>query len=151
LAARAPIARDLAKLEALRWVFGTDAAQARRLALRRLLRARIASAPQLERLHELLLAARAYPDDPATLALASRALRGFGSRADVRRLRETLADTGIAGCDVRFPFFAPTARRLAARWPLRLELDWEEIGSGEVLEAWLPLLSHDGEVRGQFE
>src|SRR5437867_10482716 len=39
-----------------------------------------------ERLHELLLAARAYPDDPATLALASRALRGFGSRADVRRL-----------------------------------------------------------------
>ena len=151
MAARAPIARDLAKLEALRWVFGTDAAQARRSALRRVLPARIASAPQLERLHELLLAARAYPDDPATLALASRALRGFGSRADVRRLRETLADTGIAGCDVRFPFFAPTARRLAARWPLRLELDWEEIGSGEALEAWLPLLVHDSEVPGLDE
>ena len=147
-------AGELARLEALRWTFGAAAARERRTRLARVLRSRLPSAAAVERLHELLLAARAYPDDRATLALAGRALRGFGARADVRRHRDALADSGIAGCDVRFAFFAPTARRLAARWPRQLEIDWKALESPKsetALEAWLPLLAHEGEVPGLDE
>ena len=149
--ARGPVAGELAKLEALRWSFGAEAARSRRAGLRRVLGSRIAFASELGRLHELLLAARAYPDDRETLVLASRALERFGARADVRRWRDALADSGIAGCDIRFPFFAPTARRLAARWPRALELDWDAIEAGDAIEAWLPLLAHEGEVPGLDE
>src|SRR6266513_5519768 len=114
MAQRAAAARLLAGLERLRWSFGPASARARRAALRGVLGTRLGSASLVERLHELLLAARAYPDDAAMLGLAERALAGFGERADVRRLRSRLTDSGIAGCDIRFPFFAPTARRLAA-------------------------------------
>jgi hypothetical protein len=147
-------AGELTRLEALRWTFGAAAARERRTRLARVLRSRLPSAAAVERLHELLLAARAYPDDRATLALASRALRGFGARADVRRHHAALADSGIAGCDVRFAFFAPTARRLAARWPRQLEIDWPALESPKsetALEAWLPLLAHEGEVPGLDE
>ena len=145
------LAGELARLEALRWTFGAAAARERRVRLARVLRSRLPSAVAIQRLHELLLAARAYPDDRATLALASRALRGFGARADVRSFRDALADSGIAGCDIRFAFFAPTARRLAARWPRRLEIDWGTPGAEDALEAWLPLLAHEGEVPGLDE
>jgi len=151
VAARAPVARELAKLEALRWVFGAEAAKRRREGLRRALRASLASTSHVRRLHELLLAARAYPDDRETLALASRSLSRFGRRPDVRRLHAALTDSGIAGSDVCFPFFAPTARRLAARWPRRLEIDWEATDSGAAIEAWLPLLAHEAEVPGLDE
>ena len=145
------LAGELARLEALRWTFGVGAARERRTRLALALKSHLPSAAAVERLHELLLAARAYPDDRATLALATRALRGFGARADVRSHREALTDSGIAGCDFRFAFFAPTARRLAARWPQRLEIDWPELESTDALEAWLPLLAHEGEVPGLDE
>ncbi len=145
------VGRDLARLEKLRWSFGPVAASERRTLLARLARARLATPAQVERAHECLLAARAYPDDAAVLALARRTLARFGAREDVRRLHARLADTGIAGCDIRFAFFAPTARRLAARWPARLELDWDGIEDEAALEAWLPLLAHDAEVPGLDE
>ena len=69
----------------------------------------------------------------------------------MRRERAALTDSGISGCDVRFAFFAPTARRLAARWPRELEIDWQALESGDALEAWLPLLAHEGEVPGLDE
>jgi hypothetical protein len=145
------LAGELARLEALRWTFGPAAARERRARLARVLRAPLPSARAIERLHELLLAARAYPDDRATLALAERALRGFGARSDVRRHRTALTDTGIAGSDIRFAFFAPTARRLAQHWPKQLEIDWGALESPDALEAWLPLLAHEGEVPGLDE
>ena len=151
MAQRAVAARVLAKLEALRWSFGAASARVRRAALRGLLGTKLGSASLIERLHELLLAARAYPDDADTLALAERSLAGFAARADVRTLRAQLTDSGIAGCDIRFPFFAPTAQRLAARWPLSLEIDWSELDDPDALEAWLPLLAHDAEVPGLDE
>src|SRR5213082_160129 len=112
MAARA--ATLLGRLEATRWSFGTEAARRRREWLRALLSRPLRSARDIERQHEALLAARAYPDDHATLALAKRALARFGVRADVRAYRAKLVDSGIAGADIRFAFFAPTARRLAA-------------------------------------
>ncbi len=143
--------RELTRLETLRWVFGPAAARQRRATLRSLFRARLATAEQIERLHEALLAARAYPDDSATLALATRALASFGRRPDVRRHAVALTDSGLAGCDIRFGFFAPTARRLAARWPRRLEIEFKELESPDALESWLPLLAHDAEVPGLDE
>jgi len=144
-------ARALARLESLRWSFGPEAASGRRGLLARLVRARLPTAAHVHRLHELLLAARAYPDDRATLTLAERALAGFGRRGDLRRHAAALADSGIAGCDLRFPFFAPTARRLAARWPRRLEVDWDALEDPDALEAWLPLLALEAEVPGLDE
>jgi hypothetical protein len=143
--------RALARLESLRWTFGAAAARERRALFARLLRARLATADQVLRLHESLLAVRAYPDDRATLALAERALADFGRRADVRRHAGALADSGISGCDVRFAFFAPTARRLARRWPRRLEVDWDAFAGADALEAWLPLLALEAEVPGLDE
>ena len=145
------MSRTLARLEALRWTFGADTAHERRTLLRRALRARLGSAAAILRLHEILLAAAAYPDDRATRALVTRALAGFGRRPDVRRHREALADSGVAGMDIRFGFFAPSARRLAARWPRRLELDVEALEQPDAVEAWLPLLAHDAEVPGLDE
>ncbi len=144
------VARDLARLEALRWTFGAAAARERRALFRRMLRARLGARP-IERLHELLLAARAYPDHRATLTLVQGALAAFGRRPDVRRHRAALADSGISGCDIRFGFFAPTARQLARRWPKQLELDVAALEDPDALEAWLPLLAHDAEVPGLDE
>ncbi len=143
--------RDLAGLEASRWSFGAPVARARRAAFRRLSRARLATPEQVLRLHEALLAARAYPDDRATLALAERSLVSFGRRTDVRRHHDALTDSGIAGCDIRFGFFAPTARRLAERWPRRLEIDWDAFDNEDALADWLPQLALDGEVPGLDE
>jgi hypothetical protein len=151
MAAGTAVERVLGQLEALRWTFGAAAARARRSAFRRVLRARWSTAAQVERVHEVLLAACAYPDDRATLALLTRALKQFAARADVRRLRARLTDTGIAGCDICFDFFAPTARRLAARWPGRLELDWEVFEHEDALSEWLPQLAHEAEVPGLDE
>jgi hypothetical protein len=145
------LAGDLARLEAMRWTFGADAARERKARLARVLRGVLPSARAIERVHELLLAARAYPDDRATCVLAERALRAFGTRSDVQRHRAALTDSGIAGCDVRFAFFAPTAQRLAARWPKQLEIDWAALESPDALEAWLPLLAHEAEVPGLDE
>jgi hypothetical protein len=145
------VRRDLAHLEALRWTFGPGAARERRRLLARLVRADLGTPAAIVRLHEALLATLAYPDDRALRAFAERALAGFGRRADVRRHRAALADSGIAGCDIRFGFFAPTARRLAARCPARLDLDVESLADAEALEAWLPLLAHDAEVPGLDE
>ena len=145
------VVRDLTWLERSRWSFGSAVARGRRAAFRRLLRSRLASAGSLLRLHESLLAARAYPDDRATFVLAERALRSFGRRADVRRHRVALADSGLPGCDIRFGFFAPTARRLAARWPSRLEIDRKELEDEDALAEWLPQLVHDAEVPGLDE
>lgn len=143
--------RDLARLEALRWTFGPAAARERRRLLVRLVGANLGSPAAIRRLHELLLAALAYPDDRDMRTLAERALARFGRRADVRRHRAALADSGIAGCDIRFGFFAPTARRIAAGWPDRLVLDTAALADPDAVEAWLPLLAHDAEVPGLDE
>ncbi|MGH8699130.1 MAG: hypothetical protein ACREVS_21775, partial [Burkholderiales bacterium] len=65
---------------------------------------------------------------------------GFTRRADLRRHRDALADSGVAGCDIRYRFFWPTALWLAARWPGRLAIDWDEVDDPDRLAAALPLL-----------
>ena len=76
------------------------------------------------KLHELAVFARAYPDDEAVLAIVETVLANFESRRDLRRYRRELASTGIAGTEIRYEFFYPTAVALARRFPKRLRVDW---------------------------
>jgi hypothetical protein len=131
----------LRALEDARIRRGTEAAARRLIALGVLARARLATPRQVERLHEALCFLRAYPDDAAVLARVERLLERFARRPDLRRHRAALEDSGIAGTRTRFPFYAGTARWLAARWGEHLRVDWRGYDKGEVLERALPLVS----------
>jgi hypothetical protein len=78
-------------------------------------------------------------------------LAAFDRRRDLARYRAELADSGIAGTAIHFPFFAETAWRLAERYPERLEIDWDSVESPEKLERWLPFVAHPAEVPGLDE
>lgn len=141
----------LAELEALRFEFGATPAQRKRELLETLHGVELDSARGVQRLHEVLLVLRAYPDDAEVLELAEHGLARFGSRRDVRRFRSELADSGIAGTDTRYPFFAPTARRLVRRYGKRLRVDWATLGDPERLEGRLALLASYSETPGLDE
>ena len=113
----------LRALENLRNVFHEHSGREKRLLMRILERTRLRTAGEVERLHEMLLFIRAYPDDSSTLACASRMLRAFDRRADLRRHADALENSGIAGTAIRFPFYWPTALWLARKWPRLLTLD----------------------------
>jgi hypothetical protein len=130
----------LRRLEATRLDYGPGRAAIKLALLRRLARTRLATARQVLRLHEHLCFVRAYPDSREVLAQAERMLAAFARRGDLRRHRDELADSGVAGCDIRYRFFWPTACWLAARWPARLAIDWDEVDDPDKLAAALPLL-----------
>ncbi|MSR62792.1 MAG: hypothetical protein EXS08_10155, partial [Planctomycetes bacterium] len=117
--------RALRELERLRMEFGGAATAHKCACLDELERARLASPAAVRRLHEALCFLRAYPDDAALLARVERQLAGFARRPDLRRHAEALADSGIAGTPIRYPFFAATAAWLAARHPRELHVDWD--------------------------
>ena len=146
-----PATAALARLEAIRFEFGPDFARERLRLLALAGRARHARAKDLLRLHECLVVARAYPDDPATLALAERLLRRFAKRSDLARHRRALEGSGVDGTATRFRFFAPTALRLTERWPERLAYDWEAWDDPARLEEVLSLVAVHGESPGLDE
>lgn len=141
----------LRRLEALHGSFGPAAARERRALVTRLSRARLSRPADVLRLHEALVFARAYPDDAATLRVVERALRGFATRPDLEGVRGRLEDSGLAGADIRFRFFAATALRLATLWPERLHYDWDAFADPSRLEELLPLLAAHGETPGLDE
>ncbi len=141
----------LAELGRIRAEFGPGWPERKRALLARLERARLPSARAVATLHDLLIFLRAYPDDTVVLALVERLLAGFDRRADLRRHRGELADSGIAGTTIGFPFFAETAWRLATRFPARLEIDWEAVAEPERVERWLPFVAHPAEIPGLDE
>ena len=116
---------DLRALERLRTEFGAQVARVRVALLVRLARASLPSAGAVRRLHEALCFARAYPDDAAVLRQVERMLAGFARRGDLRRHAGALADSGIAGTTLHYPYFAETAAWLAQRFPRELGVDWE--------------------------
>ena len=132
----------------MRLEFGPGRGRERRGLFGALERGRLTTARQVERLHELLCFARAYPDDAPTRAQVVRMLDRFAARADLERHRAALADTGIAGTTIDYRFFEPTARWLAQRWPGRLTIDWNEFEHSAALENLLGLLAHPAEVPG---
>jgi hypothetical protein len=130
----------LRKLEATRLDYGPGRAAVKLALLRALARARLRTSGEVLRLHEHLCFLRAYPDDRAVLAQVERMLDGFARRSDLRRHRDALVGSGIAGTDIRYRFFWPTARWLGARWPDRLAIDWDNVDEPEKLAGALPLL-----------
>lgn len=133
-------ARALAELERLRDRFGAGTAPRKVAALRVLAGTRLRTAEQVRRLHEVLVFMRAWPDDAQVLRAVARLLDGFERRADLREHREALAFSGIAGTQLWFPFFWPTARWIARRWPSALRLDRSDSVAGESIGKLLPTL-----------
>ena len=115
---------------------------ARKLALLAALAdARLGSSGQLRRLHELLCFMDAYPDDRRVRISVRRMLHAFNRRPELRRHRNALAGSGIAGTDTPYRFFWPTAEWIAQHWPGALVLDRDdEEAIREILAALPPLL-----------
>ena len=130
----------LRELERIHATYGGDAAGRKRACLERLERTRLESARAVLAFHEALCFLRAHPDDRAVLELVVRLLEGFERRADLRRFRRELADTGIAGTDLHYAFYQPQARDLVERHPAAVEVDWRAFGGSERLQLWLEAL-----------
>jgi hypothetical protein len=112
-----------------------------RLALLKSLdRRALATAAQVRLLHELLCFLRAYPDDARIESQVVAMLDRFDRRADLRRHRDALAYSGIAGTLGWFPYFWPTAEWLASRWPDALRFDRRDSIAGKSLARVLPQL-----------
>ena len=130
----------LKRLEAIKDVYEGDCAGRKVAWLRQLERRSLDSARQVESLHEILCFLRAYPDTPEVLTQVEKMLDRFDRRADLKRHRAALADTGIAGTDIDFSFFWTTAGWLARKWPRQISIDWNAFDRRERIEKFLHLL-----------
>jgi len=141
----------LRSLARLRDRFGGDFEKAKLSHLATLAKSRLSRASEVLRLHDCLCFLEAYPDSSRVFSRINRMLEAFPRRPDLLRHRKALSDTGIAGTDIRFRFFAPTAVWLARRWPSMLHVDWRKLKHPERLESLLPLLVHYAETPGLDE
>jgi len=110
----------LRKLETAARSYGPGSGEIKRNLLLLLERRRLNSAREVLRLHETLCFLRAYPDDRKLLDTVERMLASFERRGDLRRHRDALEDTGVAGTAIRYRFFWPMAHWIAGRWPGQL-------------------------------
>ncbi len=141
----------LAALERCRLEFGAAAAATKLALLKQLARTRLARARDVRRLHEALCFTRAYPDNAAVLAQVEAMLARFAERADLRKFRAALADSGIAGTAIHFRFFAGQALWLAERWPAQLRLDRSDAEAEARIACALPPLLTPGEAQALAE
>jgi hypothetical protein len=141
----------LKRLAALKYEFGPGLGAAKLALLQQLETASLPSADAVLRLHELLCFWRAYPDTRRLLRQIETMLANFGERRDLQRRRAELADSGLAGTDLYYPFYMQMAQWLAQRWPDRLHIDWEECGEAERLDKVLHLLALYTETPGLDE
>jgi hypothetical protein len=141
----------LRELEAIKSEFGRGLSARKLELLARLESEALRTASAVSRLHEVACFLRAYPDDRRVLDRVERLLSAFGSRRDLARHRTELADSGIAGTDIYFRFFQPTAEFLARRHPGALHIDWPEFDEKDRLERMLSLLALYCETPGLDE
>ena len=134
------VTRTLAALERAQRSYGEGCADTKLALLADLANVKLRTARAVVRLHEGLCFLRAYPDDARVLTQVERMLERFHRRADLRRYRTVLADTGIAGTTIHYRFFWATLHWLARRWPERLQLDRADREPAERIGAALPLL-----------
>ena len=146
----ASLRSQLERLVALRETFGAPAAREKLRLLRDLEHKSLGRAADVERLHEMLCFLRAWPDNPQLLKTVNRMLKDFSTRADLYRFAGRLENTGIAGTDIRFPFYLVTAEWLAERCGDALHIDWKRFDNVERLSGMLEsvaLFSERGALR----
>ncbi|MBL8728317.1 MAG: hypothetical protein JNM25_07805 [Planctomycetes bacterium] len=141
----------LRELEDVRSQFGPGMGRRKCELLRQLGKARLPTAAAVSRLHESLCFLRAHPDDAELLAVVTAQLDAFHRRADLRRHRRALAESGIAGTTLRYSFFADTARWLSDRLPGNLRVVWDGFANEALLAQRLPLLATWPETPGLDE
>ncbi len=130
----------LASLERIGRRHGPGLAARKLVLLRLLAGGHLRTARQVSRLHELLEYLDAFPDDRRVHAGVRRMIRGFSRRADLRRFRQTLAGTGIAGTDTPYRFFWPTARWISRSWPGALVIERDDPDHARAILDVLPAL-----------
>ena len=81
----ASLRTQLERLESLRETFGVPAAREKLQLLAELEHKSLGRAADVERLHEALCFARAWPDTPKLLTTVNRMLKNFSARADLNR------------------------------------------------------------------
>jgi len=141
----------LAELETIRTRYGDGSAARKATLLDALATAKLPTAALVSRLHDAACFLRACPDDEAVRAAAHRLLETFDRRADLKRFAKGLADSGIAGTETLYPYFGPTARWLAQRFPGKLHVYWPNVDEDGVLEERLQLLASWSETPGLDE
>ena len=144
-------AARLRELEKARLDYGPGSGRKKRHLVRSLAGSRLGTAREVERLHEVLCFLEAFPDDAPLLADVRKLLARFDRRADLRRFKGRLADTGIAGTDTFYPFYYPTALWLARMWGDRLRVEWDGFEKAKALEDVFPLLALFAETPGLDE
>ena len=137
---RPTAAAALASLERLARQYGPGLGARKLALLARLARDPLPTAGGVQRLHEILLFLEAYPDDRRVMARVRRMLRAFRNRPDLRRHRAALAGSGIAGTDIPYRFFWPTAQWITRNWPGALVLDRKDEEATDEILAALPSL-----------
>lgn len=137
----ASLRTQLERLESLREQFGALALSEKLQLLAELEHKSLGRASEVERLHETLCFSRAWPDSPKLLATVNRMLKNFSDRDDLRRFAKALADTGIAGTDIRFQFYRVTAQWLAERCGESLHIDWDQFEAVDQLSSALESLA----------
>ncbi|MCX6550649.1 MAG: hypothetical protein NTY02_06540 [Acidobacteria bacterium] len=131
----------LNRLAGMKTTYGPGCGSERLPLLRIVARARFRTSAEVAQLHELLCFLHAYPDDARVFAQVHRMLRAFDVRADVRRWRTRLVNSGVAGADIVYPFGFSTARWLASRCGRNLTIEWNDVGNLAALEGRLQLFS----------
>lgn len=147
-AARLPSPRRaLARLRAVRNVYGNDAEREKQALLGQLADMQLTRWAEVNALHDDLLFLWAFPGSRATRALARRMLATFAAR--VRELpraqRERGDDSGVAGSITRHVYPFPLARWLARTMPGDVEVDWRGFAEPWRLDGFVGLLLRDPE------
>ncbi len=135
------LSTQLKHLELLREEFGVRAASEKLKLLTTLEHKSLSCSSEVERLHEALCFARAWPDSPILLATVNRMLKTFVDRKDLKRFAGELADTGIVGTNIRFRFYFATARWLTEHCGGALHIDWEQFETADHLSNQLQFLA----------
>lgn len=109
-------------------------------------RERFADAASLARFHETLLFLRAYPASVEVAREADRVLSTFAGRVTGVQGLDEPEISGIAGTAFSAVFSYDVARRLAAAYPGRIDIDWDGYETdrlGRWFRRFLPLLEED--------
>ncbi len=139
---------DLEQAESIRLEFGAEFERQRFELLKRMEAGTFRTPSQLQRYHELVCFARAWPDSPRVLRLSRKIIKNFDHRRDLRRFRTRLEATGIAGTDIAYSFYLPTAKWLAKQWPQHLDVDWDSFEEHERLDELLKHMAVFAEQQG---